>query len=287
MKKAITLILVLSFIQKAFPQKWALPSSEWIISYAWLSPTYYYTLKVETDTVVDGINCKRIGSNIFSYESNDTVYFYMDRAFRSTYYFGAQIGDTISFYDINGCSFYDTIPDNDDNTIYAVVDFIDSIDVGNKFLKTFNCKITNRDSSTFYSCNSYVYTEYLGSGAVYPYFMCENVFDQESYGLCNYGDSTISDFYVFSDRACLGVGVNEKTAAEIQVYPNPFQNTITIQNTGLNNIEKIVVADILGHQLIVSEYKEIIDVYFLNNGIYFIYVAFTDGQFLKKKIFKY
>jgi hypothetical protein len=66
MKKLVLLTLLLVFIQKAFSQKWALPSSEWVISYAWVSPVYNYTIKVEGDTTINGTNCKKIGSNVSS-----------------------------------------------------------------------------------------------------------------------------------------------------------------------------------------------------------------------------
>ena len=78
MKNKILIAFLLLISASASAQKWALSSSTWIVSYSWMSPTYYTTVKVEGDTIVDGISCKKIGNSspIFTYESNDTAYIY-------------------------------------------------------------------------------------------------------------------------------------------------------------------------------------------------------------------
>ncbi len=282
MKTLFISILVLTASFTALAQKWALPSSKWIISYAWLSPTYYYTVKVETDTIIDGINCKKIGqySPIYTYESNDTVYIRLGGQFRPTYYFNASVGDTISFYDYNLCG--------GDSIVLAVVDLIDSIDAGNKYLKRFNSTIINRDSSDLYWGLTYGYTENIGSNYIFPYLYCVDIFDQESYGICDYGDSTIQDFFVYKNN-CVTVSVNDLqfTNKLFSVYPNPVFTMLHFDISDDLELISVRVFNTSGKQLTTTKPdKKSIDFSDFTNGVYFIQAEFTNGQRAYKRVVK-
>lgn len=282
MKKHILLLTMTVLTFSASAQNWALPSSKWTINYAWLSPVYYYTLKVEGDTVVDGVSCKKIGAfnPLYTYESNDTVYIRLNGKFRPTYYFNASVGDTISFYDANQCG--------GDSIVHAVVDEIDSIDVGNKFLKRFKSIITDRDSTSIYGDLTYTYIENVGSNYLYPYLYCTNIFDQESIGICDYGDSTIQNFYVFHNN-CVSVSIDEVnfTDKEISVFPNPFSDELSVQYSDDKFISALSVFDLTGRTLKnISRTSNKIDLQDLPNGNYILDVHLMDGQTIHKRIIK-
>lgn len=266
----------------ASAQNWALPSSKWTICYASLSPVYYYTLKVEGDTVVDGISCKKIGAftPLYTYESNDTVYIRLNGKFRPTYYFNASVGDTISFYDTNQCG--------GDSIVHAVINEIDSIDVGNKFLKRFKSIITDRDSTSIYGDLTYTYIENVGSNYLYPYLYCTDIFDQESYCICDYGDSTIQDFYVFHNN-CIGVSIDEVNIAdkEVSVFPNPFYDELNVQYSDDILVSSFTIIDLTGRTIKkIRQTSNNINLNDLPNALYNLQIHLTTGQTIHKRIIK-
>lgn len=284
MKKIILILGIIVTFSSINAQKWALPSSTWTIGYSHQSPIYYFTIKVEGDTIIDGISCKKIGNNqpIFTYESNDTAYIHIAGKFRPTYYFNASIEDTISFYNINyfdgSCGI--------DSIVYAVVDSIDSIDVGNKFLRKFNCSIIG-DSSTLYLNSEFNYTEYIGSNYIFPHLYCPNVFDQESIGICDYGDSTIQDFYVFQND-CISVSINELENQKnfIFLYPSPANDFINVSiddNIPSENL-KLQIRDLNGKILQESSLEKGVNqliISHLPSGVYFATYGLSTAKFVK------
>ena len=287
MRNTILIAFVLLIHTSAFAQKWALPSSTWIVSYSWMSPTYYTTIKVEGDTTIDGFSCKKIGntSPIYTYESNDTAYIHIAGKFRPTYYFNANVGDTISFYNANYSDGFCGI----DSIVYAVVDKIDSIDVGNKFLRKF-CGTLIGDTSTP-NCNGFSYTEYIGSNFIFPYIYCPNIVDQESYGICNYGDSTIQNFYAFQNT-CLNVSVGNTISPDeyLLIFPNPTTNFLSVISNA-DAISDLTLFDLQGRE--VQHDKEIVTPNYiklnLNNipkGLYYVHISSWNGQHRTKKFLK-
>lgn len=284
-KILITFLLLISASVSA--QKWALPSSTWIVSYSWISPTYYSTIKVEGDTIIDGISCKKIGNSspIYTYESNDTAYIYIAGKFRPTYYFDAHVGDTISFYNANYSDGFCGI----DSIVYAVIDKIDSIDVGNKFLRKF-CSTIIGDTS-MPNCNGFSYTEFIGSNYIFPYLYCPDIVDQESYGICDYGDSTIQNFYAFQNN-CLNVSVDEiaNPIEHVTIYPIPVKDQLSIVLL-TEKAKSISVFDVHGKKLmavntLIAPNNFKLDLHDFNSGMYFLHILLPNGQRLVKKILK-
>lgn len=273
MKKIIILLLFTIFLTDTNAQKWALPSSTWVTTYSWLSPTIYTKLQVEKDTLIQGKLCKKIDrfNPIFTYEENDTVFFLLNGLFRPTYYFNVEVGDTISLYVNNYCLSLNFSHDTD-SIFYATIDSIDSIDVGNKFLKRYHCEIYNFNvpGSTMESLY-FNYTEFIGSNYIYPDFTC--YVDQEFYGICDYGDSTIQDFYVFKND-CIGVSIQdlENQNEQISIYPNPVANFLNLQLDFNTESHILTIRNAIGQivkKFTVTQGENKLDIRHFRSGIYF------------------
>ena len=215
----------------SFAQNWALPSSSWTYAYAWMSPVSYFTISGVKDTTVDGIFCKKIGQSTpyYSYESNDTVFFFLNGQFRSTYYFNANVGDTVSFYNSTLlCSPRDTI-------VKAIITSIDSIVLSNQILKRFYPTTVLDSTGLTLSSQLSPYIEKIGGNYIYPYFYTNCTFDQEYYNICSYSDSTISNYYLSQNDSCLSTSVVDIYGNKVvKIYPNPTDNFITIDYNSID-----------------------------------------------------
>ena len=285
------IILTLGFFLIAInvnAQKWALPSSTWVIYILEFSSSFE-TVKIEKDTIIQGVSCKKLNAfnPIYTYEENDTVYFFYDDLFRPTYYFNAEVGDTISLYDFSDCLNGTTL--SNDSTLFAVVDFIDSVDVGNKFLKRYNCSIFIQDTSLFFQGASFYYTELIGSNYIYPNIEC--VLDQASLNICSYGDSSIQDFYAFQEDFCVDVSIYEleNQNSQISIYPNPIANFLNVQ-LDFNTESKILsIRNTMGQivqKFTITQGENSLDISHLPSGVYFATLDGTENhttiKFLKE-----
>jgi len=101
-----------------------------------------------------------------------------------------------------------------------------------------------------------------------------------------------------SNQGCIGVqkslsvivsptiGINElKANNQVNIYPNPFSETIHI--TLLNNLklEKAIIYDLIGNEIIVSTKNEI-DASNLKSGIYLIMIVDNNGNSYSEKLVK-
>ena len=223
--KALFTTLLIAISSFCFSQKWALPSSTWGYVYAWLSPIHYGIIRGVKDTVIAGVSCKSIGQYdpIYTYEANDTVFFLFNGKFRPTYYFNAHVGDTVSFYNAEfTCSPNDTI-------IKAIITAIDSIVLPNQTLKRFHPTAILDSTGLTLAAPLSAYTEKIGSNYIYPYFYFNCIFDQESYSICSYFDSTLSQYFLFPNDSCLITSITDiNPINRIKVYPNPAFNSINL-----------------------------------------------------------
>ena len=63
---------------------------------------------------------------------------------------------------------------------------------------------------------------------------------------------------------------------EAKVYPNPAQNMLHVEGTGLTEVE---VFNIMGQSVLhVGENFETVDISHLQNGIYFVRLKTNDGE---------
>jgi hypothetical protein len=101
-----------------------------------------------------------------------------------------------------------------------------------------------------------------------------------------------------SDQGCLGVeksfavnvapttGVNElQTNADVIVYPNPMNETLTVSMLGNHKLQSAILYDLVGNEIITSNKSEII-VSHLQSGIYVIRVIDNNGNTYTQKIVK-
>jgi len=75
---------------------------------------------------------------------------------------------------------------------------------------------------------------------------------------------------------------------QIKVYPNPFNNQITIVNTSQTAITKVSVCDLLGREVISTTPNQIstitVNTQGFDNGVYFIKVYNNSDSFTVKLI---
>jgi len=100
--------IVCGLQQAVIAQKWCEPGAEWIMSEDYHYMRYHY----QKDTIYEGVPCKKIqalrinrdqckdtiaieNKSVYTYAQNDTVWFYHEDAFYPTYFFNAQVGDTL------------------------------------------------------------------------------------------------------------------------------------------------------------------------------------------------
>lgn len=84
------------------------------------------------------------------------------------------------------------------------------------------------------------------------------------------------------------VGVNElSNGASVNVYPNPVNDVlnIDIKNFNKENLS-IKIVDVIGKEVLKSDYKNQIDISELQKGIYFVSIQQNDKTLVTKKVVK-
>ncbi len=288
MKKGLLfLVFGLGLVVGARAQNWALPSSTWLTTYFWMSPPSFGTIKVEKDTLVDGIVCQKLGKYVplYTYSFNDTVYFFFDGRFRSMYYFNANIGDTVSYWNTYlACTPRDTI-------IKAVVVGIDSIVLSNQTLRSFHTKIVRDSTGLTVSvwADTVTYTEKIGSNYIYPRLYPNCLIDGDSYGICDYGDSTITGFYAGLNQGCLtGIPQSAIQNPQFEIHPNPATTTVTITTPEGAESATLTVTDLTGRVVLnpervwnpfgVAPKTVVLSTGNLPNGIYLVTLTCLSGR---------
>ena len=140
--------------------------SEWIVNgeyEAGLNP-FKSTIVItsEKDTIIDGLEFRKVGSDYYYQEENKVWYLYND-TLRLIYDFGVELNDTIDFEML--------VLDIETSKNTFVVSKIDSIEFNNGFLKRFTCDLIDGDLS--FSALPYIYLEKIGSERV----LLENLAD--------------------------------------------------------------------------------------------------------------
>jgi hypothetical protein len=83
--------------------------------------------------------------------------------------------------------------------------------------------------------------------------------------------------------------VNENEATTLSIYPNPSSDKLVIESEFLNGSTIVQIINNFGEivyaSTIITKSSTIIDIKFLNNGVYFVKLKNSDG-FLTKKIIK-
>jgi hypothetical protein len=96
-------------------------------------------------------------------------------------------------------------------------------------------------------------------------------------GNCN---ETVSYHYL-----CMTAGI-EKLNSELEIFPNPFTNFISIKNLSLNIIEQILMYDNIGKELKkLKPASSVVDFSDLPSGLYYLKVQFEKG-YMNEKVYK-
>lgn len=289
----LTILLCVPLL--VFGQSWCPPGAHWSYSLSTFGGGGFAHYMYEKDTVIDGTNCKKllgyseIQSTVpgppfaqFTYESNDTVFFFLDGIFKPVYYFNAALGDTIEVPLLNQ-------PCGD--MLKIVVDSVSTLQVQGHNLRYY--RATYDDSTT--SPTSIHVVERFGTinEGMIPKAFCEGFGSTFMQTLGCYQDNTISEYQVTPGITCeyyfpTGIAENAALAASITLLPNPATASLSI-NTGNNSIKQYEVVNIEGRVLITGTLETrniLIDVSAFPTGIYLVKLQLQDGQYILKRFVK-
>lgn len=110
-----------------------------------------------------------------------------------------------------------------------------------------------------------------------------------NFGLWNDLIATNSIYYLIEYSGVLSIK-DVELKSNLSIYPNPFSNYITIDNTNFVAIDKMEIVTLLGQKIKTIDADEMvggeINVSSLNNGIYLLNVHFENGLIISRKIVK-
>ncbi len=267
MKKLFTCILFLGF-SSLFAQKWALPTSEWTIreSSSFSSESNTFKVKVDGDTTILGQTCQKLSNGMVTFERNDTIFVHHQGRFHSVMYWNANVNDIVPIFDYYGVQVNGHNEASFSDTVMAKITLIDSIDVGNKYVKQFHFEII---SPSYIANNDLTYAENIGSNYILPYFYYNFILDGDGYSLCDYGDSTIQDFYVYNAN-CNNISTKEEQKFAFSLFPNPTSDFIHLQLENTENVN-YSITDITGKVIAQNAWnRNPISIENLHSGVYFI-----------------
>jgi hypothetical protein len=276
MRKSITIIFVLLFMNTSYGQKWITPGAEWRFIKADIGGYTIVSAKLGVDTIINTKPCQSILLNSFgnietyyTLQSNDTIYFFLLGQFRPSIYLNAEIGDTLNLFNPNfsnfeNCSVVDSfLRFRVDSVYYSQIDTL--------LLKTFNLQVTY-NLNGFISQSIISYIERIGFASnIYPNFYCS--LEETSYFLCSYKDNEIN-----WQKSNCSVGINDLNSTETAIYPNPISLTLFIKTGNCMN-QKIHFFDVVGREIFSTEIQSPetqIDVSNWQRGVYFYSIS-KDG----------
>lgn len=285
MKRIVLFALLMCFtvVSKA---QFAPIGSTWHYSLSKASnPLYSYEKYVSIkDTSVAGENCRVIKSSLskeLMYSKNNKVFYYFMGGYRLIYDYNSAVNDTITFsfkaYKSGKSISIDTV-----FSVKAVVQKIDTINIGGKLLKRFNTSVIKRkDLSYIVWPSNYQYIENIGYEYQFMLVLIPPSTD-DMHNLRCYSDNSITyktDWWKSINKDCEyaeASGIPEKVDSRYIIYPNPSQKSILIQASlqdKTNVLAKIFNG--LGQEEIgftIESENEEVDISTLRKGIYYLYI---------------
>ncbi|MDR0207151.1 MAG: T9SS type A sorting domain-containing protein [Bacteroidales bacterium] len=117
-------------------------------------------------------------------------------------------------------------------------------------------------------------------------FLDENV--DTDIELCYHVEVVYNDCVetLLTEKECLTlVSVKELSEQTLSIFPNPANNTITIEGTGLNRVELFdIQGRLLLEQKTESGKKKVVDVSQLQAGIYFVKIYSDNNEFAVQRL---
>jgi hypothetical protein len=304
MKHLLLLLFCISVIfTKA--QTWSPSGAEWVYNYYSMVATGYQKITYEKDTVVLSNACSKLVGElvfrytpwsgvpsttintvpiapIYTYLQNDTAYTLYNNIFRPVYYFNANVGDTLSYYNY-------ILPKNQhticDTIIKQVVDSSGTVIINNDTLRFYRAHHINISSSFLY-LDQVTVVERFGAVNSYfvPYFICYT--DGDEYSLCSYSDNQFTNpSQVECDKQF--TSINDMEEIEVSIYPNPATESININLANANAYTSVQLLDytgrIVAEQAINSGLVSIARAQH-SAGMYFVRLVKNDNTMAIKKV---
>lgn len=269
----------------AIGQDFAPIGSVWYYNQSTINPDLntYKTFESVLDTVINGVECRKIveseryveiekTTNHFMHARNDSVFFYADNQFNLLYDFGAIKGDTIVL------EYFET----NDGLLKVIIDSVSTIDINGLERKI--QYVTSGDGISIEFANEII--EGIGSS----HFLFPTYDNTHNGKLRCYEDNTIglfkNPFYyggIYAGPCDFITSITDnENIAQMNIYPNPFLGRIEV--SGLNGIVNYSIVSINGRTVLTGRIKpkEPIDLSGLESGVYFMQI----GQFKIRKIIK-
>ncbi|HLN52440.1 MAG TPA: T9SS type A sorting domain-containing protein [Lentimicrobium sp.] len=303
----ITAILTFGFYSFSFAQNtWAPIGAIWHYDYhgGWGEYISYITIEATKDTVIQGIQCTKLeqrgpgsnpdqwtSDNYFTYESNDTVWFFDGTSFRMLYDFGATVNESWEAY---GPSLWNIC---EDSLTTVMVDSI-GYETINGFSLRYLKASTPESSWGFNNCSdweeNHKILEKIGS---FEFLLPQMICGADFPGICNlrcYEDSEIGFFSTGIADSCTyerGVGIPEiGFDNNIKIFPNPVTEELTIEfpessstinncSIQIRNVDGIVIKELQLKQntknIIFSDLKP---------GVYLIIFTYNNISSISKMV---
>lgn len=246
MKRILVPILLFLTFQQNNSQDFAPVGSIWHYTQWTIDPnlTSFKTIESVSDTIINGIQCRKLietehnygmaGINyLYMYSKNDSVFFFKDNNFHLLYDFGANKGDTIV---LNYFETYDGKP------LKMIIDSVGTVLVNNQQRKIQH--ITCGDGMVI------EFGQHVIQGIGNTSFMFPTLDNSNNGPLRCYQDNTttlfLNPYYPYNDwnhQDCEQIitGFEEsKTENKITIYPNPASNYVSILNIDRNIEYKIL-----------------------------------------------
>jgi hypothetical protein len=299
------LLFLIFLCSNIFGQEWSPVGTKWYydITYAWGRDIDYHEVYCDSSVNIKGIDCKRINidyyacnnhfsEKLYTYESFDTIYFYNQDIdnFEILYNFNAIAGDS---WQIRTKDHEDKI-----DTVEIKVDSTGMININDKQLKKlyvtykYNYKHSSSDWIETYQDRSTI-IESLGD----INFLI-NINDKYR-GVCDidfihslrcYEDTVLGYYSTGYRDSCTytykWTSINNKSVSNIlKVYPNPFNNVLTISNDFDENIYYEIYS--FNGLLIKSGTENEIDLSYVKYGVYILRAKINNENIKSIKIIKH
>jgi hypothetical protein len=297
------LVLVLiSFSLYCGAQNWALSSSVWRYNFVNLSGAGYIQINVGIDTIVDGVNCKKLNKRLYqrnaftgttqnfsigeeyTYEDNGIVYLRHQGGFDTLYNFNALPGES---WNVPGTS---PVPSVCNATTKVQVIDTSGLIVNGTMLKQLIVEYQYKSAGSFKLRDTIV--ERMGTLGQYlvPWDLCVSTVDANEGGALRcYSDNEIGEYkHNFFSNCTQVVSVDEKSLSAFSVYPNPMKDVLYLRYTNSYEVNMVCVKDMFGRTIVQYTYAaEIIDVSALSKGVYFVEIYNDNFPLGRQKMIKF
>ena len=291
-EKLFLTTVLLSITTFLFGQNFGSIGTQWYYSEhaggAAPSNSEYLHLKSVSDTNLYGVTTHKIVRTyykfngdivtldpLYVYENSDTVFMYNFRKakYQSLYIFNAKKGDTLTF------EFPEPVTWLTDSSFRLVIDTVETLIVKGVSLKKYKTKALDRHQ---FHIGGY-YMDRIGG--LDWFFPRPDIIPEAGGPIRCYSDNQIDTN--FQSVACdyrLVTSIGEINANyRIYIFPNPFQNELTIQSE--QPIEQIEIYDFIGRRILSSR-QATLNLENINNGVYILTIYLKSGQRLDRKIIK-